>query len=102
MWAEPLDWIREQIEEVEHHREVLRRTQGLDRPIRYGLRAQVVIRDTEEEAWVAARLIISNADPAAVQEIEHRFAQAESEGQQRQNRVRRQAAANDYVIGPNF
>lgn len=102
MWAEPLDWIREQIEEVEHHREVLRRTQGLDRPIRYGLRAQVVIRDSEEEAWAAARLIISKADPAAVQEIEHRFAQAESEGQQRQNRVRRQAAANDYVIGPNF
>ena len=92
MWAEPLDWIREQIEEVEHHREVLRRTQGLDRPIRYGLRAQVVIRDSEEEAWAAARLIISKADPAAVQEIEHRFAQAESEGQQRQNRVRRQAA----------
>lgn len=102
MWAEPLDWIQEQIAEVEHHREVLRITQGIDRTIRYGLRAQVVIRETEEEAWAAAKLIISKVDPSTVQDTELRFGQADSAGQQRQNQVRQQAARNDYVIGPNF
>ncbi|WP_248924285.1 LLM class flavin-dependent oxidoreductase [Paenibacillus hamazuiensis] len=102
MWAEPLDWIREQIEEVEYHRERLRVSQGIGRTIRYGMRAQVVIRDTEEEAWAAAKRIVSKVDPATLHETETRFLHAESEGQQRQNRVRQLAAKDDYVIGPNF
>ncbi|SFL21396.1 alkanesulfonate monooxygenase [Paenibacillus sp. 1_12] len=102
MWAEPLDWIKEQIDEVEYHRDVLYRTQGIDREIRYGIRAQVVIRETEEEAWAAARLIVSQVAPATLEETEARFSKAESAGQQRQNQVRRQSASNDYVIAPNF
>ncbi|WP_256865493.1 LLM class flavin-dependent oxidoreductase [Paenibacillus sp. 32352] len=102
MWAEPVDWIREQIEEVEYHRLRLKAEQGIDRTIRYGIRAQVFVRDTEEEAWEAAREIISKVDPVTLRETETRFQHAESEGQQRQNRVRQLAANNDYVIGPNF
>lgn len=102
MWAEPLDWIREQIEEVEYHRLRLKAEQGIDRTIRYGIRAQVVVRDTEEEAWETAREIISKVDPVTLRETETRFQHAESEGQQRQNRVRQLAANNEYVIGPNF
>ncbi|TDG00831.1 LLM class flavin-dependent oxidoreductase [Paenibacillus piri] len=102
MWAEPVDWIREQIDEVEFHRKELLRTQGIDRKIRYGIRAQVVIRDTEEEAWAAAKRIVSKVDPAVLADTELRFSQAESAGQQRQNRVRRLSAKDDYVIGPNF
>lgn len=102
MWAEPLDWIKEQIDEVEGYRKELLRAQGIDRTIRYGLRAQVVIRDTEEEAWEAARRIISKIDPAVREASSVRHAEALSTGQQRQNQVRELAASNDYVIGPNF
>ncbi|THF83303.1 LLM class flavin-dependent oxidoreductase [Cohnella fermenti] len=102
MWAEPLDWIASQIAEVEQHREELKRSTGEDRRIRYGLRAQLVIRDTEEEAWEAARRIISRASPDTLETSERQFASSLSTGQQRQNQVRALAAANDYVIGPNF
>lgn len=102
MWAEPLDWIKEQIDEVEQHRKELLQTQGIDRTIRYGLRAQVVIRDTEEEAWAAARTIVSRIDPALKQGIEGQLFYNLSAGQQRQNELRKLAEANDYVIGPNF
>lgn len=102
MWAEPLDWIKEQIDEVEGYRRELLRTQGIDRTIRYGLRAQVVIRDTEEEAWEAASSIISKVDPSVKEASLTRHLGAVSTGQQRQNQVREQAAANDYVISPNF
>ncbi|MCA0756055.1 LLM class flavin-dependent oxidoreductase [Paenibacillus sp. N4] len=102
MWAEPLDWIKEQIEEVEHHRKELRALQGIDRTIRYGLRAQVVIRDTEEEAWAAARHIVSRIDPMLKQGLEGQLFYNLSAGQQRQNELRKLAEANDYVIGPNF
>jgi alkanesulfonate monooxygenase len=101
MWAEPVDWIKEQIDQVEHYRRQLLEREGVDRFIRYGLRAQVVIRDTEEEAWAAARRIISRIDPSLKQNLEGQRFYA-SEGQQRQIRLRELAAKNDYVIGPNF
>ncbi|WP_127580016.1 LLM class flavin-dependent oxidoreductase [Paenibacillus koleovorans] len=102
MWAEPIDWIREQIEEVERYRLELLQTQGIDRTIRYGMRAQIVIRETEEEAWEAARNIISQVEPRAREAAAERFRGAASTGQQRQNQVREAVADNDYVIGPNF
>jgi alkanesulfonate monooxygenase len=102
MWAEPLDWIKEQIDEVEYHRRVLVETQGIERSIRYGLRAQVVIRDTEEEAWAAAKLIVSRIEPEVKQGLEGQLFYNLSAGQQRQNELRKLAEANDYVIGPNF
>lgn len=101
MWAEPVDWIREQIDEVERHRQALLERTGEDRFIRYGLRAQVVIRDTGEEAWAAARRIVSRIDPALKMNLEgQRF--YVSAGQQRQNELKKLAEDNDFVIGPNF
>lgn len=102
MWAEPLDWIKEQIDDVEYHRRELLETQGIERSIRYGLRAQVVIRDTEEEAWAAAKLIVSRIEPEVKQGLEGQLFYNLSAGQQRQNELRKLAEANDYVIGPNF
>ncbi|MBH5317410.1 LLM class flavin-dependent oxidoreductase [Paenibacillus sp. GSMTC-2017] len=102
MWAEPLDWIKEQIAEVEHHRQELRESQGVDRFIRYGLRAQVVIRDTEEDAWEAANRIVSRIDPVLKQGFEGQLFYNLSAGQQRQTELKKLAEANHFVIGPNF
>ena len=102
MWGEPHDWIREQIQDVERIRGELERTEGLKRDLKYGLRAQVLVRDTEEEAWTAAWEIISKVSPEAREQAERSFAQTDATNQRRQNELREQSAASRYVAGPNL
>ncbi|GEB32509.1 LLM class flavin-dependent oxidoreductase [Brevibacillus parabrevis] len=98
MWAEPLEWIRQQIAEVEE----LKRELGRDRELRYGLRAQVLVRKTEEEAWKEAWEIISKVDPQALQQSGQRFSHTDAIGQKRQNELREGSKKDNYVIGPNL
>lgn len=102
MWAEPLDWIREQIEEMETLRAELKREKGIERKLRYGLRAQVLVRPTEEEAWREAWDIISKVDPAAIERSKARFDNTDATGQKRQNELREQSRNNDFLIAPNL
>lgn len=102
MWGEPVPWIREQIEEMEGILKALNETQGIERSLQYGLRAQVLIRDTEEEAWKAAWDIISKADPALIEKARAEFARTDATNQRRQNELREQSAKNDFVVGPNL
>jgi alkanesulfonate monooxygenase len=102
LWAEPLDWIREQIAEMEQIRDKLKADKGIERPLRYGLRAQVLVRDTEEEAWAAAWDIISKVDPEAIARSNERFTRTDATNQQRQNRLREQSRSANFVIGPNL
>ena len=67
LWGEPHDWIQEQIDEIEVIREQVKQETGQDRQLRYGMRAQVLIRDTEEEAWASAWEIISKVPPEAIE-----------------------------------
>lgn len=101
MWAEPLEWIKEQIREVEaYRREVHDQTNGSG--LRYGLRAQVVVRDTEEEAWEAARKIISKVSPADLETAKQRVTRTDAINQTRQNELWQQSQSDDFVIGPNL
>lgn len=102
MWAEPLDWIGEQIAEMERLRRELKREKGIDRPLRYGLRAQVLVRETEEEAWNEARAIVSKIDREALEQSQQRFSGTDATNQKRQNELRERSRANDYVVGPNL
>ncbi|AIQ13982.1 LLM class flavin-dependent oxidoreductase [Paenibacillus durus] len=102
MWGEPHEWIAGQIVEMEDVRKEVLRTTGIDRKPRYGLRAQVLIRDTEEEAWAAAWSLISRASSDTLQQAQQSFAKTDAANQSRQNELREQSAANDFVIGPNL
>lgn len=102
MWGEPHAWIQEQIEEVESIREQYRQESGIDRPLRYGLRAQVLVRATEEEAWAAAWEIISKVSPEAIEQAEAAFAQTDATNQRRQNELREQSKKDKFVVGPNL
>jgi alkanesulfonate monooxygenase len=102
MWAEPIAWIREQIEEVEQLRRNLKAEKGIDRSLRYGLRAQVLVRDTEEEAWAEAWEIISKVDVAAIEQSQQRFTTTDATNQQRQNDLRAGSKSNNYVLEPNL
>ena len=50
MWGEPLAMVAERVDRLER----LSRTQDRARPLEYGLRITVVVRETAEEAWRAA------------------------------------------------
>ncbi|UUZ87088.1 LLM class flavin-dependent oxidoreductase [Paenibacillus sp. P26] len=102
MWGEPHAWIREQIEEVEAVRAQYREEKGIDRPLRYGLRAQVLVRDTEEEAWAAAWELISKVSPEAIEQAQAAFARTDATNQRRQNELRELSRSEKFVAGPNL
>nr|WP_318153037.1 LLM class flavin-dependent oxidoreductase [Metabacillus arenae] len=102
MWAEPLEWIKQQIDEVEQIRSEVKADKGIDRRLRYGLRAQVLVRETEEEAWREAWEIISKVDKQAIELSNQQFSQTDATNQRRQNSLREHSKNEDYVIGPNL
>jgi alkanesulfonate monooxygenase len=102
MWPEPVQWIKEQIAEMEQIRRELKQEKGIDRELRYGLRAQVLVRETEEEAWQEAWEIISRVDEKAIEQASFRFDHTDATGQKRQVQLRDLSRDNRYVIGPNL
>ncbi|MFC4775820.1 LLM class flavin-dependent oxidoreductase [Paenibacillus sp. GCM10023252] len=102
MWAEPLDWISGQIAEMEGYLKELEARKGIRRQLKYGIRAQLVVRETEEEAWAAAWRILSKADPEKVTSREKLHANTDATNQKRQMDLWQQSQQNDYVIGPNL
>jgi alkanesulfonate monooxygenase len=102
MWAEPVEWIKEQIDEVEGYRAELKQQKGIDRPLRYGLRVHVLVRETEEEAWDAAWEIISKIDQTTIEKADKKFSTFEAVGQKRQNQLRAASREKDYKVGPNL
>lgn len=102
LWGEPHDWIREQISSVEAIRKAYNTENGLNKELRYGMRAQVLIRDTEEEAWAAAWDLISKVSPEAIEQAEKQFAKTDATNQRRQNELREQSKNNRFVVGPNL
>lgn len=102
MWGEPHDWIREQIAEIDALRAEYREEKGIDRELRYGLRAQVLVRDTEEEAWAAAWDTISKVSPEAIAKAQEAFAKTDATNQRRQNELRELSKNEQFVVGPNL
>ncbi|WP_019007429.1 LLM class flavin-dependent oxidoreductase [Cohnella laeviribosi] len=102
MWAEPLEMIKQQIAETESYVRQLYEQKGIRRQLRYGLRAQLVVRETEEEAWNAAREIISKVDPRVLAAAEALQGRTDATNQQRQTKIWKESEAKDYVIGPNL
>lgn len=102
MWGEPHAWIGEQIAEIESLRQQYEQETGEPRELRYGMRAQVLVRDTEEEAWAAAWDIISKVSPEAIEKAEREFAATDATNQRRQNELRELSKADRFVAGPNL
>lgn len=102
MWGEPHEWIREQIAEIEGIRDQLEQEKGERKPLRYGMRAQVLVRDTEEEAWAAAWETISKVSPELLAKAQESFAQTDATNQRRQNELRERSRADRFVAGPNL
>lgn len=61
-WGDTPDKIAERVEEMNE------RAAREGRSLRYGMRLHVIVRETEDEAWAAARALIANATPKLQQE----------------------------------
>lgn len=67
------------------------------RELRFGYRAHVIVRPTEQEARAAARRLVSRLDDAAGETIRRRSLDTTSAGTQRQNQLRDLADEDGYA-----
>lgn len=67
------------------------------RELRFGYRAHVIVRATEQEAHAAARRLVSRLDPGAGERIRSRSLDTTSAGNARQGELRRDADDEGYA-----
>ena len=76
-WGEPPEDVAGKLNNV------ARAAAARGRALNYGIRLHVVVRETNEEAWEAARSLISFVDDKAIAAAQKSFARMDSEGQRR-------------------
>ena len=77
------------------------RATSYDRELRYGLRAHVIVRETESEAMAAADRLVSRLEDDAGEEIRNKSLDTQSAGVARQNELR-DAAGDDWFVEENL
>lgn len=92
-WAEPPGAVAAKIADVRE------RAAAHGRTLSYGLRVNIIVRETEAEAWAAAEALVSKIDRAAVDAAHTAFRRFESEGQRRMTEL---ASRDDLVVSPNL
>lgn len=94
-WGEPVEQVREKIAEVRKLAEANNRT------VRFGLRAHIIVRKTEEEAWQAADQLIEHLDDSVIEEAQKVLARYDSVGQKRMSSLHN-GNRDALKIGPNL
>ncbi|WP_272976839.1 LLM class flavin-dependent oxidoreductase [Deinococcus geothermalis] len=80
-WGERPEQIAQKFEQV--RAEAARH----GRQVRFGLRAHIIVRPTEEEAWSAADQLIAGISDEQIAQAHQAFLQSGSEGQRRQSEL---------------
>jgi alkanesulfonate monooxygenase len=91
MWPDTLDGVASVITDMRA------RAAGYGRELRFGYRAHVIVRETEQAARAAARRLVSRLDPAAGEQIRGRSLDTTSAGNARQGELRRDADDEGYA-----
>jgi alkanesulfonate monooxygenase len=76
-WGEPPAAVAQKIADMR------RRASAHGRTLEYGIRLHVIVRDTEDEAWAAARSLLRHVDSATIAAAQRKFASMDSVGQRR-------------------
>jgi alkanesulfonate monooxygenase len=100
-----LTWGEQTADVAEKIADVRQRAAKQGREVRFGMRLHIVLRDTDEQAWSAADELISRVDDATIERAQANLAQLDSEGQRRQNALRRNGHARSreaLEIAPNL
>jgi alkanesulfonate monooxygenase len=90
MWPETEDRL------MEHMRDMSARAAAYGRVLDFGLRVHLIVRESEEEARQAARMLVSRLDDAKGAEIRSRAQDALSFGVSAQASMRERADADGY------
>lgn len=96
LWGETLDMVHERIDDMR------RRAADAGRTLRFGMRIHVVSRETEDEAWAAADALIANIPERFQDAMTKVLSKTDSEGERRQQGMRKADGSEDLVIGPNL
>ncbi|MDR1460242.1 MAG: alkanesulfonate monooxygenase [Campylobacteraceae bacterium] len=94
-WGEPPHLVAEKIADVK------KRAEKYGRKVRFGLRVNVIVRNTENEAWKAAEEIISHLSAETIEKAKRNFSQIDSVGQKRLNELH-SWDKNRLEISPNL
>jgi alkanesulfonate monooxygenase len=81
LWGEPVDMVRERIEDMK------RRAAEIGRTLRFGLRMHVVTRETDDEARAAAEALVAEIPERFQVMMTKHHAAGESEGEKRQRQL---------------
>ena len=77
------------------------RAAGYDRELKYGLRAHVIVRETEADARAAADRLLSKLDADEGEKIRQKSLDTKSVGVSRQNELR-ESSSNDGFVEENL
>jgi alkanesulfonate monooxygenase len=91
MWPDTIDGVAKTIADVRE------RAARHGRTLRFGYRAHVIVRESEQEARAAARRLISKLDAQAGERIRGRSLDTTSRGNARQAELRVQSADDGFV-----
>ena len=94
-WGEPPAAVAEKIADVRA------RAAKHGRTVRFGVRLQVIVRETNEEAWAAAQRLISKLTDEEIQTAQANFAKMDSVGQRRITQLHG-GDRNKLEISPNL
>ena len=91
LWPEPMPAVRALLDDMRA------RAARAGRRLRFGYRVHVIVRETENDARVHARKLLSRLDAGTGDAIRRRSLDAESAGVRRQAEIREQADAEGFV-----
>ena len=91
MWPDTMDKVRETITDMKA------RAAKFGRTLKYGYRAHVIVRETEEEARAYADRLLSKLDDEAGRAIREKSLDAQNFGVQRQAELRSAAGGDGFV-----
>lgn len=94
-WGEPPAAVAEKLAVVRE------RAQQAGRTVTYGIRLHVIVRETEAEAWAAAKKLIAHVDDETIAAAQQVFARMDSTGQSRMSALHRGSREN-LEISPNL
>jgi alkanesulfonate monooxygenase len=98
-WGEPPPQAAEKIQSVRE------RAKALGRNVKFGIRLNLIVRETREEAWDAAQWLLDRMDDTAVAGAQARNQASDSVGQKRMSEIvggRKPKRARDLEIYPDL
>ncbi len=96
-----LSWGERPDEVAEKFADVRKQAEERGRRVRFGLRAHIIVRETEEEAWREADRLIEHLTDEQIAKAQAGFAASESVGQQRMARLHH-GSRESLRIGQNL